>query len=304
MHSRKRIAAVLLAVSLLGGCDLATLRQGLGPTVAPPAQPKPQPSTGLPKDSAEPPMLVALQQIEVVPGSGAAVPEIRSGALRDAAISYGARGGLARRSWEINQRLEGQALDLNRIFDFRMISIPTASGMIVVPPVITRADDATAVSEDGQSASTSRRVYRILKAAEIRPTVPDWRGFLVRKWEAPEAPSPLLTPRTDEERQLWIKWVEEGWAQGLVQADMIYESDVLRLQRDFKGMALYRELVAVGVVSELYVADSDLGTRSDLSSLQVGSKILRITGPAAFNGTDKWAPIVIDPRFSGTAKKP
>ena len=127
--------------------------------------------------------LRALQNVEAVEVSiGGGLPEIRSGALRKAAQAYGARGGLAYRGWEINERLRERDANLSKVFNFEVLTIPTIGGSFILPPVITQADDAISVSDDGTAASASKKVYHIVKPAKISLRAPNWRTYLVRTW--------------------------------------------------------------------------------------------------------------------------
>jgi hypothetical protein len=50
--------------------------------------------------------------------------DIRRDAMKEAALSYGARGGLAWRTFEIRDEMETRARYMDKVFDFRQLLIP------------------------------------------------------------------------------------------------------------------------------------------------------------------------------------
>jgi defect-in-organelle-trafficking protein DotC len=86
----------------------------------------------------------------------------------------------------------------------------------------------------------------------------------------------LLLPKDDKERKAWREWVAEGWRLGVEQADEIFETDTARLLRDFRGIVLYRTLVAEGVISELFLAEANMGVTGGGDEMRVGDRIVRM----------------------------
>src|SRR3546814_17171914 len=83
---------------------------------------------GAPKN---PPSLEALQEIPAVKDGHTGVegmPEVRVTALRSAAQSFGARGGLAWRSHEINRMLDRQAGHLDQVYVFNALTLRASDG--------------------------------------------------------------------------------------------------------------------------------------------------------------------------------
>jgi len=215
---------------------------------------------------------------------------------RDAALSYGMRGGLAWRTWETCQRLDGQAATLDRIWTFRSLAIAVpGSFAVVVPPVVTAADRSMAVAGDGKSATFSQKKFDILVDAKIASIAPDWRNYLYRVWQNPAVPDPLLLPRSAEEKKAWDAAVDQGWQLGIRQADEIFELDLNRLRRDFEGMVRFRELVARGLIRDIYLSATDLGVQGGGKTLIIGEQAVRITEPAALDPrTGNWRAYVIE----------
>jgi len=215
--------------------------------------------------------------------------QIRKDALREAALSYGARGGLAYRTFEIQRRLVEHESSLGRTFDFLRLLIAVPSGLLIEPPVVSEAQRAVLVNSGGQEAAVADRVYRINRAARIVTASRDWRLYLERDWGAVDPPPALLLPQTDEERAAWRKWVQEGWDAGVAQAQETFEADLDRLTNDFVGMVRYRDLLAQGMISPPYAMHEDRGVTGGGSEMRVGDRGVSITGPSVLiPRSDRW----------------
>lgn len=210
--------------------------------------------------------------------------EIRKDAQREAAISYGARGGLARRTYEIRMALKDQEATLSKVFDFRRLLIRAPSGLLIEPPVIGEAGDALLIDASGQEAAVADRVYNIYRPARIVSSPREWRTYLEREWGPVMPPPELLRPENAEERHNWREWVAQGWAMGYQQADETFQADLERLVADFTGMVRYRMLLAQGIVSEPFALHEDRGITGteDGNEMRVGDRALRITGRSQF----------------------
>ncbi|MGQ0527161.1 MAG: type IV secretion system DotC family protein [Alphaproteobacteria bacterium] len=217
--------------------------------------------------------------------------DIRRDALREAAISYGARGGLAWRTYKIRQELKTRERFLDKIYDFRQFLIPGPSGMMIEPPIITEAMNALLIESGGQSAAVSDRIYNIINNANIVSAPRNWRSYLEREWGTVEPPPDILRPETEEERLHWQNLVTQGWEEGVEQADEIFQDDLNVLTADFQGMIRYRSLLAQGMVSPPYALQVDRGVTGDGDEMRVGDRAVQITGkPRLITGTDQWQP--------------
>ncbi|MGM0423265.1 MAG: type IV secretory system conjugative DNA transfer family protein, partial [Pseudomonadota bacterium] len=140
--------------------------------------------------------------------------DIRRDAQREAALSFGARGGLAKRNYEIMQRLRGHEDVLDQVFNFRQLLIKAPSGMLIEPPIVSEALDALTVIDEGQEAAVSDRVYNISERAKITTAPRNWRQYLQQDWSEVRPPPEILWPRDESEEANWNKWVSEGWERG------------------------------------------------------------------------------------------
>jgi defect-in-organelle-trafficking protein DotC len=251
----------------------------------------------LPEVTLEPPRAMkVLQRIEAVNegkelAEGTMPLDIRRDAVIEAALSFGARGGLSMRTYEINVELERQTGAMDKIYNFRSLLVAAPSGLLIEPPVISESIDAMIIDTDGQSAAVSDRIYNINKNAKIVTTSRDWREYLKRDWGKVKNPPDILMPQDDEERAIWKEKVAEGWKSGYAQADETFEADLARLVADFSGMVRYRKLLAQGMVSPPYANQVDRGVTGGGYQMRVGDRAIQLTGtPQLISGHDQWKP--------------
>lgn len=218
--------------------------------------------------------------------------KIRRDAMRQAALSYGARGGLAWRTHGVMKTLEDSKTALDKTYDFRRLLITAPSNLLIEPPIISEALDAFNVSALGDEAAVSDVIYNISRQARIVAAPRSWRQYLERDFDSDITPPPdLLLPETEEEQNLWAIWVSEGWDEGIVQADEIFQEDLNRLVADFEGMVRYRMLLAEGKVSSPYAVHEDRGVTGGGNQMRIGDRAIRISGPAKLRkAEDSWNP--------------
>ena len=212
-------------------------------------------------------------------------------AMREAALSLGARGGLAWRTYHIRQTLEHRSDYLDRTFNFRQLLIPAPSGLLIEPPIISEATNALIVENNGQEAAVADRIYNINANARIVTAPRDWRSYLEREWGEVDPPPDVLRPETREERKIWARNVEQGWREGVSQADAIFNEDLNRLTRDYEGMIRYRQLLAQGIVSPPFALQVDRGITGGGAEMRVGDRAVSITGPSQLQTSfETWQP--------------
>ncbi len=254
-----------------------------------------------------PPTLHEIQEIEGYverkDGDKPALPvDIRLEALKEAALSYGARGGLASRTFEIRQDLDQRSSYLDKIFDFRRLLISAPSGLLIEPPIISEQLNALLIERDGQTAAVADSVYMINKNVRIVSAARQWRTYLERGWGVVEKPPEILRPKNAEERKIWRELAEKGWNEGRLQADEVFEQDLNRMTSEFNGMVRYRQLLAQGMVSPPFAQQLDRGVTGVASNtgnhgapitstMRVGDRAVVITGvPELITGSEQWRP--------------
>ncbi len=245
----------------------------------------------------KPPTIDQLQSLDVS-GDDSDKPapglQIRHDAQREAALSYGARGGLAWRTYEIRQRLKRFSDPLDRVYSFRQLLIGAPGGLYIEPPIVGEAIDALDIKDEGQHAVIADKILQVTRNARLVPTAREWRTYIEREWQKPEAPPDVLLPKGPEERANWEKWVAEGWLNGIKQAEDIFNDDMTRLNNDFTGMVRYRKLLAQAMISQPVAIMMDRGVSGGGVEMRIGDRAVEITGePQLLNQANTWQPISV-----------
>lgn len=204
--------------------------------------------------------------------SNPAVSALRSQALRETALSIGARGGLAERAQQINGTLLNYEPVLAKVFQFYGLILDDN----VLPPVLVEARNTLNLA-GGDAIRIADRSYKLIAQARFITAAPTWREYLWMAYDAPELPDRSLLPRNKPERIMWERDLEEGWQAGLHQGDLIFSENIHRLVRDFNGMILYRRLLSQRMVSPPFVATLDMGVTGNGHDMNINDKVLRIT---------------------------
>jgi defect-in-organelle-trafficking protein DotC len=236
--------------------------------------------------------LLSLKKEKKTKEEQSAMPlDIRNDAMKEAALSYGARGGLSWRTYHIRKEIETRARYLDKVYDFRQLLIPAPSGLLIEPPIISEAIDAMIIDTGGQEAAVADRVYNIGRNARIVSTARTWRAYLERQWGAVPPPPDILLPETRDEWEKWNAWFDTGWKAGIEQADEIFQADLNKLTADYQGMVRYRSLLSQGMVSPPYALQVDRGVTGGGNEMRVGDRAVSITGqPALKPETQEWSP--------------
>lgn len=217
--------------------------------------------------------------------------EIRMDALREAALSLGARAGLASRTYEIRKTLNERQSYMDKVFDFRQLLVKAPSGLLIEPPIVSESFDNLNIEGDGQLAAVSDRILNINRDAKIVSAPRNWRSYLERDWGKIQMPPPILYPKDEAEKKEWMSLVAKGWREGREQADAIFQSDLNRLVSDFNGMVRYRILLTQGIISSPYALEIDRGVTGGGDEMRVGDRAVQITGPSQLNpDAFEWKP--------------
>ncbi len=247
-------------------------------------------------DDADDPPPPSLSELQSLPKENKNIEsgmpiDIRGDAMKESALSYGARGGLAWRTFEIRQEMETRARYMDKVFDFRQLLIPAQSGLLIEPPVISEQLDAMIIDSSGQNAAVADQVLNIGRNARIVSAPRTWRAYLERQWGDVSPPPDILRPENPLERDQWNAAVAEGWKAGVQQADDIFQTDLNKLVADYQGMIRYRTLLSQGMVSPPYALQTDRGVTGGGSEMRVGDRALTITAPPALKPQyNQWSP--------------
>ncbi|KTC64509.1 defect in organelle trafficking lipoprotein DotC (plasmid) [Legionella adelaidensis] len=213
---------------------------------------------------------------------GAATGRVREMAVRETALSLGAQSGLAWRSKIIDDQLVKEARTLDAVFDFNSLVLPHN----ILPPVLLEGRNTLNLA-DTQTIRISDRTYKVAKQARFVTTPPNWRQYLWMDYQKPEPPDPSVLPKNSTEKIIWSQCIEKGWKDGVNQANVILEESIARIKEDFRGMILYRKLLALNMVSPPFVSHTDLGVTGDAGEIHIDDRVLRITALPALNTNSK-----------------
>lgn len=215
--------------------------------------------------------------------------QLRAKSLQDSAMSIGAQGGLAWASDQINAKLDQDKKYLNSIFNFSAMVLSHG----VVPPVLEEGDNTLNLA-DPNTIRVSDRTYKIVQQARFATTPPNWREYLWLTYSKPVLPDKTLLPRTAEEQKIWKTGIHAGWEKGIEQAYSIFQQNLARLKRDFRGMVLYRKLLQEKMISPPFVARTELGVTGDGEDMRVNDQVLRIVElPKLQTNSKNWKAIVV-----------
>ena len=234
---------------------------------------------GLQKLSAPPP--------EVNPSSDA-VTLIRADALKVTALSLGAQAGLHWQSENINSVLKKNSKTLDQTYNFNAFLLDHN----ILPPVLTEGRE-TLNLDSPDTIRLADRTYEIVSQAKFVTTTPTWRDYLWMDYPKPPVPNGGILPHDTTERILWRQLAKKGWENGVDQANEIYSENLSRLERDYKGLMLYRKLRTQNIVSAPFVATTNLGVTGGGAKLNVNDQVLRITAlPALQPNSSRWRPVL------------
>lgn len=226
------------------------------------------------------------------------VPRIRLVALQQTALSLGAQGALAWTSKGINVALEKDDRNLSRAFNFRGLLLSNN----VLPPVLSEGQNALNV-DSPVTLRLADKIYRLESPPRFVTAPPTWREYIWMSYVDPDRPNATLMPRDQEEQKAWDRAYDQGWNEGILQANQIFSENMGRLKRDYAGMILYRKLLAQNMVTAPFVAKSDLGVTGDAGELRINDQILRITATSELvPNSRKWKSIVV-PGVPGAIRK-
>ncbi len=215
--------------------------------------------------------------------------QLRIRSLQDSALAIGAQGGLAWASEQINAHLNKDRKYLDSIFNFNTMVLSHG----VMPPVLEAGNNSLNLA-DPNTIRIADRTYKIIHQARFATTPPNWREYLWLNFSKPALPDKTLLPKNDFEQKIWRKGIQLGWGKGIDQAHNIFQQNLARLKRDFRGMALYRKLLQEKMISAPFVARTELGITGDGGDMRINDQVLRIVEHSKLQTNSKnWKAIVI-----------
>lgn len=295
----------LLCAVLLSGCSLFQPQTTNEPPVPmPPLKPAPEASQSTPVQQGtsisvevpappssgprvgDPDPLIRLLTMESGAPSAdeSAVKKLRPTAIKEAAHMVTLQTAIAWRYKQLLDAVYTHAAIMDTAFNFSPLMM-TQGDALIMPPVLTRAGASMRIEDEGTATAASTS-YELLQKAKYVSVVPHWRTYLMADgFPEPELPNPAMLPKTSKERAIWRTAVREAWAQGLTEADQIFEDNLARMVRDYRGVMLYHLLTAQHLMSRVRTSRNDMGLHisGQGTRLNIGQKVYRITAPGAFS---------------------
>ena len=85
-----------------------------------------------------------------------------------------------------------------------------------------------------------------------------------------------------------------GWQKGIEQGYTIFQQNLARLKRDYRGMILYRKLLQEKMISAPFVSRTELGVTGNGSNMRINDQVLRIVElPKLQTNSRNWKAVVV-----------
>lgn len=206
----------------------------------------------------------------------------RDAALRQAAGTMAFQKAVRHGYGLLRAQCEARAHVFDRIFNFRQLLLEGR----VLPPVILWMGPATRL-EPEDAARSVEASYRIARPARLVSRAPSWRDYIMADFAALE-PAQGYLPKNSHEEEVWKEGVDQGWQEGLEQAQELFGMNMARLVADYRGMLRFHMLAQKGMVSMPRLAEGKLGLKVGKRTLDINETIFRITVPAGFLPAEAW----------------
>jgi len=222
------------------------------------------------------------------------VLDIRLKAIQEAAESLGMQAGLYQRSQDINAVLDQHSEALDQVFNFNLLIYKQH----VLPPVIEHAGGSLNLGPGSTTLRINDETYNVIRQVKFVTAPPTWRDYLWMSYQKPDLPNKVLLPRNDKERKIWKHFVRQGWYEGEDQGIVIFKINLNRLERDYTGMVLYKNLLLQGMVSPFHVDTEDYGVTGNGDHLVVGDQSMAIANfPELQVHSQLWDPVITNQNY-------
>jgi defect-in-organelle-trafficking protein DotC len=223
--------------------------------------------------------LSSLRNASVKTSSSVDPGSLRAESMRETAETLGFQSAVKWRYDRINAELEAMAAELDGIYDFAPLMMHDGR---MRPPVVVEANNTETLNSDVESTA-SDTTWEIRDDAKVVISPPSWRDYLVQHYAVNDEVNPLIRPKDSEEGKQWAADVKKGWDAGIAQADSLFEINLNRLARDFRGIVRFHRLAEQNVLAVPDFAVGDLGVTVNGRKMDVNQRLFQITGHAKFN---------------------
>lgn len=205
---------------------------------------------------------------------------IQINAMKRHATTLGIEGGMYEATALIKKHLEEKGSQLDAIFDFSILMLEK-DGYLILPAKIFETDSR--VKTDSTVIRASRASLKIVSQPVFVTAVPTWRDYFTYEVSIPKITPNTITPTSDKEREIWQKYVRQGWKEGEEKAYFVYEQRMKKLVRDYQGYLRYHMARERNMVSEPKIIRNDYSLTGNKNAIRLDETVLVIGGSSQFN---------------------
>lgn len=240
---------------------------------------------------------VLMGAVKSVASEEAQMSVVRKTILREAATTLGARAGMSSKGCAIKNEIELRANLLDRRFRFSELLM----GKGLLPPVISEAVDSVALTQ--KALRWSSKVYTLDEPARLVVHAPTWRDWLYVGLPLDKCGEKLNIvnttissahrPANVDEEEYFKKILAQAYDQGVETSQVMFETNLARLDRAYTGMRNYFDLYQRGIVSApIIVSNTDVVNNDDPNVLLIGDTLIRISlQPTFVARPEEWIPL-------------
>ncbi|WP_395946871.1 type IV secretory system conjugative DNA transfer family protein [Caedibacter taeniospiralis] len=223
---------------------------------------------------------------------------MRQKAIKEAALELGTQSGLYEGQTMLNQSLQKLSAMLYQTYNFNGLLLTEH----ILPPVIETGYNRSNIDAGSRKITLNGQLYHITKQAYFVSTVPTWRDYLVTNFSQPEFPDRSVLPQNEQEQKIWKIAIHYGWEQGVEQAIDIFKQHVHELNRDFRGMLMYYELINRNMIVPPYITTEIKSIVSDSHNLAIDNHEINLTIEPQFQNNTKLWQVMLDPLDNAVVK--
>lgn len=208
---------------------------------------------------------------------------LRTPAIKETALAFGAQAGLHWRYAQINELIESKWRGRLDQASFRPFIL---DGRILMPSILIMKDDENYLSDT--KLVESNISFKVAEEAKIVSVAPTYRNYLIRYFEPPKPVNSILKPGTDAENKIWRKALKDGFITGVRMADEIFNDGLLKMERDIRGRVNYSKMISLKMISPAALKVTERGVTFNGRTMNVGETIYEITDNASYKSMDEW----------------
>ncbi|WP_116963325.1 type IV secretory system conjugative DNA transfer family protein [Fastidiosibacter lacustris] len=216
---------------------------------------------------------------------------LRQKAIKEAALELGIQSGLYVGQNMINKSLDKLAPMLYQTYNFNTLLLSDN----ILPPIIETGYNQSNVGTDNRKITLNGQSYHITRQAYFVSTVPTWRDYLITHFTQPELPDRSVLPQNEEEQKIWKTVIRYAWESGIEQAVDIFKQQVYKLNRDFRGMVMYYELINRNMIVPPYITKETKAIISDSDNLAIDNKEINLKIEPQFQSNTELWQVMLDP---------